>query len=72
VQEQRFAYFGGGLVPLGSVLHPGAGGVSYWVDFANEIVGVFFEVITEVDEFLTPVSGIGHRFQDVITAAVME
>jgi CubicO group peptidase (beta-lactamase class C family) len=71
VQEQRFAYFGGGLVPLGSVLHPGAGGVSYWVDFANEIVGVFFEVITEVDEFLTPVSGIGHRFQDVVTGAVV-
>jgi len=72
VQEQRFAYFGGGLVPLGSVLHPGAGGVSYWVDFANEIVGVFFEVITEIDEFLVPVSGIGHRFQDVVTGAVAE
>jgi CubicO group peptidase (beta-lactamase class C family) len=72
VQEQRFSYFGGGLVPLGSALHPGAGGVSYWIDFANEIVGVFFEVITEIDEFLTPVSGIGHRFQDVITGAVTE
>jgi CubicO group peptidase (beta-lactamase class C family) len=72
VQEQRFAYFGGGLVPLGSALHPGAGGVSYWIDFANELVGVFFEVITEIDEFLIPVSGIGHRFQDVITGAVSE
>jgi CubicO group peptidase (beta-lactamase class C family) len=72
VQEQKFAYFGGGLVPLGSALHPGAGGVSYWIDFANEIVGVFFEVITEIDEQLVPVSGIGHRFQDVITAAVTE
>jgi hypothetical protein len=72
VQEQRFAYFGSGLMPLGSALHPGAGGVSYWVDFANEIVGVFFEVITEIDEFLTPVSGIGHRFPDVITGAVIE
>ncbi len=72
VQSLRFPYFTGGLVPLGSALHPGAGGVSYWVDFVNEIVGVFFEVITEVDEFLVPVSGIGHRFQDVITAAVDE
>jgi CubicO group peptidase (beta-lactamase class C family) len=71
-QEQRFAYFGSGLMPLGSALHPGAGGVSYWVDFANEIVGVFFEVITEIDEFLTPVSGIGHRLPDVITGAVTE
>jgi serine-type D-Ala-D-Ala carboxypeptidase len=72
VQEQRFAYFAGGLVPIGSVLHPGAGGINYWIDFANEIVGVFFEVITEIDEFLTPVSGVGHRFADVITAAVAE
>jgi CubicO group peptidase (beta-lactamase class C family) len=71
VQEQRFAYFAGGLVPLGSALHPGAGGISYWIDFANEVVGVFFEVITEVDEFLVPISGIGHRFQDVITGAVV-
>jgi serine-type D-Ala-D-Ala carboxypeptidase len=72
VQEQRFAYFGGGLVPMGSVLHPGAGGINYWVDFANEIVGVFFEVITKVDEFLTPISGVGHRFADVVTGAVIE
>jgi CubicO group peptidase (beta-lactamase class C family) len=72
VQEQRFAYFAGGLVPLGSVLHPGAGGINYWIDFANEIVGVFFEVITEIDEFLTPVSGVGHRFADVIVGAVNE
>lgn len=72
VQEQPFAYFTGGLLPLGSALHPGAGGISYWVDFANEIVGVFFEVITEIDEFLTPVSGIGHRFCDVVVGAVTE
>jgi CubicO group peptidase (beta-lactamase class C family) len=72
IQERRFAYFSGGLLRRGCALHPGAGGISYWIDFANEIVGVFFEVITEIDEFLTPVSGIGHRFQDVVTAAVAE
>jgi CubicO group peptidase (beta-lactamase class C family) len=72
VQPQRFAFFAGGFVPFGSVLHPGAGGVSYWIDFANEIVGVFFEVITQIDEHMIPVSGIGHRFQDVVTAAVAE
>lgn len=66
-----FPYFRGGLLPIGSVLHPGAGGISYWVDFEHEIVGVFFEAIAEIDEFLVPVSGIGHRFQDVITAAVV-
>lgn len=69
--EQRWKYFGGGLVPNGSVSHPGAGGIDYWVDFEHEIVGVFFEVITEVGPQLEPVSGIGNRFQDVITAAVV-
>jgi CubicO group peptidase (beta-lactamase class C family) len=72
LREERFAYFSGGLVPFGSALHPGAGGISYWIDFEHEIVGVFFEVITKMTEFLEPISGIGHRFQDVITAAVIE
>jgi CubicO group peptidase (beta-lactamase class C family) len=72
VQPRRFPYFGGGLVPSGTVTHPGAGGISYWIDFANELVGVSFEVITEVSEFLEPVSGLGHRFQDVVTAAVID
>lgn len=72
VQEERFPFFAGGLVPMGSVLHPGAGGIAYWVDFEHEIVGVFFEVITEIDEFMSPVSGIVHRFQDVVTGAVLE
>lgn len=66
-----FGYFRGALVPNGTVSHPGAGGVNYWIDFEHDIVGVFFEVITEVDEFLVPVSGIGHRLQDVVTGAVI-
>ena len=68
-----FAYFGGGLLPVGSVLHPGAGGSNYWIDFEHGIVGVCFEVITKLSPYLNePISGIGHRFQDVITAAVVE
>lgn len=69
--EERWPYFGGGLVPFGSATHPGAGGISYWIDFEHEIVGVFFEVLTEITEMLEPVSGISHRFQDVITGAVI-
>lgn len=65
-----FPYFTGGLVPPGSALHPGAGGASFWIDFEHGIVGVLFEVATELDEFNVPVSGITHRFQDVVTAAV--
>jgi serine-type D-Ala-D-Ala carboxypeptidase len=71
-QTRPFPYFRGGLVPLGTVAHPGAGGVSYWIDFEHEIVGVYFEVLTAMSPFNEPISGIGHRFQDVITAAVIE
>ena len=69
--EQRWDWFGGGLVPPGSVSHPGAGGIGFWVDFDHEIVGVCFEVLTEMSFDLEPLSGMGHRLQDVITAAVM-
>ena len=72
VQEQQFPYFCGALLPNGSVLHPGAGGINYWIDFEHEIVGVYFEVLTRMSEFNEPISGIGHRFQDVVTAAVVE
>lgn len=72
IQSQPFAYFLGGLVPDGAVAHPGAGGINFWIDLEHEIVGVWFEVITEMSEFLEPVSGVGHRFQNVVTAAVLE
>jgi CubicO group peptidase (beta-lactamase class C family) len=70
--EERWPYFGGGLVPHGSVTHNGAGGVDHWIDFEHEIAGAFFELITEMSPELEPVSGAGHRFQDVITAAVRD
>ena len=71
--HERWPYFGGGLVPVGSVSHPGAGGISFWIDFEHEIVGVFFEVITEITEpTLEPLSGMGQRFQEMITSAVVD
>lgn len=72
VCEQRWPWFGGGLVPDGTVTHPGAGGVNYWIDPTNEIVGVWFEVLTEMSPFNEPLSGLSHRFQDVITGAIVE
>ena len=36
------------------------------------IAGAVFEIITEMSPMLEPVSGCGHRFQDVITAAVVD
>jgi CubicO group peptidase (beta-lactamase class C family) len=71
VSPRPYAYFVGGLVPDGSATHPGAGGIGYWIDFDHEIGGVWFEVITEMSEFFEPVSGIGHRFQNVVTAAAV-
>jgi serine-type D-Ala-D-Ala carboxypeptidase len=68
--EQRWPYFGGGLIPPGSVMHPGAGGIDFWVDFDNGIVGVLFEILTEMSPDLEPLSGLNNRFQDVITGAV--
>ncbi|MCB1006146.1 MAG: beta-lactamase family protein, partial [Acidimicrobiales bacterium] len=71
VCEQRWHWLGGGLVPFGAATHPGAGGINYWIDPTHGIVGVWFEVITEMSADLEPVSGISHRFQDVVTGAVV-
>lgn len=71
VCEQRWLWYGGGLVPMGTASHPGAGGISVWIDPTHGIVGVWFEVITEMSADLEPVSGICHRFQDVVTGAVV-
>lgn len=70
VGTQRFAYFVGALVPPGTVVHPGAGGAAFWIDFENDIVGVVFEAVTEMSDLNEPISGLTHRFQDVVTAAV--
>ena len=67
----RWPWFGGGLVPPGSVTHPGAGGIDFWIDFDNAIVGVIFEVLTEIGANLEPVSGLSNRFQDVVAASVV-
>jgi CubicO group peptidase (beta-lactamase class C family) len=70
--QERWPYFGGGLVPPGSVTHAGAGGISHWIDFDNEIVGVYYEILTQMSDRLEPISSASHRFQDVITAAVLD
>jgi len=70
--EQRWPYFGGGLVPPGSVTHNGAGGIDHWIDFDHGISGALFEITTESSPMFEPISAVGHRFQDVITAAVID
>lgn len=70
VGPARLPYFGG-LQSTGSVGHPGAGGIDYWVDFDHELVIVLFEVITEISENLEPISGIANLFEQVITGAIL-
>jgi len=70
--KERWPYFGGGLVPPGTATHAGSGGISHWIDFENEIVGVCYEILTEMSEMLEPITSVGHRFQDVVTAAVLD
>ena len=71
VGEQRWLWHGGGLVPFGAVSHPGAGGINFWIDPTHGIVGVWFEVLTAMSPDNEPISGVGHRFQDVVTGAVV-
>jgi CubicO group peptidase (beta-lactamase class C family) len=66
----RWPFFGGVLPSWGSATHPGAGGIDFWIDFENDLVGVVFEVITKMSAELEPISGIGSQFTDVITGAV--
>ncbi len=70
--HERWPYFGGGIVPRGTARHAGAGGIDHWFDFENQIAATCFELVTEVSPMLEPISAIGPRFQDVITAAVVD
>lgn len=70
--QERWPYFGGGLIPPGSATHAGSGGICHWIDFENEIVAAYYEIITEISEKLEPISSPGHRVQDVITSAVID
>ena len=70
--HERWPYFGGGIVPVGTARHAGAGGIDHWFDFENQIAAACFELVTEVSPMLEPISAVGHRFQDVITAAVVD
>ena len=69
---ERWPYFGGGIVPLGTARHAGVGGIDHWFDFENQIAATCFELVTEVSPMLEPISAVGLRFQDVITAAVVD
>lgn len=68
---QPWTNFGGATSGPHKIRHGGAGGINCWIDPDFAIVGAYFEVLTEVDEFGAPTSWAAHRFEDVITAAVL-
>jgi len=70
--HEAFAYFGGGLLPFGSLSHPGAGGVGFWIDKQHQVVGFCSEFATELSEGLEPLSWIENRFEDVIISALVD
>jgi len=70
--QERWPRFGGGRIPPGCATHAGSGGSCHIIDFGNEIVAAYYEIITEISEKLEPISSAGHRFQDVITSAVID
>ena len=67
-----FRRFTGGTIAPGSPHHGGMGGIDVWIDPDTGIVGAYFEVLTESSPALGPISWAAHRFEDVITAAVLD
>jgi CubicO group peptidase (beta-lactamase class C family) len=67
-----WARFSGGLLSPGTARHGGAGGIHQWIDPALGIVGAYIEIVTEFDWETGPQSWAAHRFEDVITAAVLD
>jgi CubicO group peptidase (beta-lactamase class C family) len=65
----KWKYFHGSLQPLGTLSHPGGGGVIFWIDRAHELVGAYFEVCKRLTENLEFVWNFD-LFQNAITAAV--
>ena len=66
------AHYRGGTPSRGTLRHGGSGGVTSWVDPKLGITGVYFEILTEEDEFGGPVSWAIDRFEDVVTSAVLD
>jgi CubicO group peptidase (beta-lactamase class C family) len=69
---EAYAYFGGGLLPIGSLSHPGAGGVGFWIDKQHEVVGFCTEFATDLSDDLEPRSWLEHRFEDVVVSALAD
>jgi CubicO group peptidase (beta-lactamase class C family) len=68
---ERWKYRNGSLSSNGSFSHSGSGGVSFWVDPVNEIVGVYLSVQLRATEQFDPIWNYD-VFQNAVTAAVAD
>lgn len=60
----------GSLSPLGTFYHQGVGGIAFWCDPLNEIVGVFLSVWAHVDRESREARWNFDLFQNMVTASV--
>jgi CubicO group peptidase (beta-lactamase class C family) len=67
----RWRYWNGSLSSNGSFAHAGAGGVQFWADPENEIVGVYLSVQMQQTKSMDPVWNFD-LFQNAVTAAVAD
>jgi CubicO group peptidase (beta-lactamase class C family) len=65
----KWPYFHGSLASLGTIAHPGLGGVMFWIDQSRELIGAYFEVTSRETERREPLWNFD-LLQNVITAAV--
>ncbi len=69
--EEKWKYFNGSLLSLGTFSHWGIGGSALWVDAGNEIVGVYMEVTMRVTELMEHLWNFD-LFQNLVTSAVAD
>jgi len=69
--SEKWKYASGSLSPIESFGHGGMGGVIFWVDPANEIIGVYFSVLMRRTEQYDPIWNYD-LFQNAVTAAVAD
>jgi CubicO group peptidase (beta-lactamase class C family) len=68
--NDRWPWDHGALQPIGSFYHQGMGGVSFWCDPLNEIVGVFLSVWSHFDMAKMEAHWDFDLFQNMVTASV--
>lgn len=68
----RHVKYSSTLVPMGALWHTGAGGNMFWIDKANDLVGVYLSVTLIPEERSADYQWAGDLFMNMATAAVVD